>query len=130
MNRLLQGDVGSGKTVVAALAAAIVNQSGAQAAIMAPTSILAEQHFRSFSTICWQARIVRLLVGDTPESEKAEIREGLANGTIKVIVGTHALIEDPVTFQTCNWSSLTNSIASASNSAPPSATRAPLRTCW
>jgi ATP-dependent DNA helicase RecG len=114
MNRLLQGDVGSGKTVVAALAAAIVNQSGAQAAIMAPTSILAEQHYRSFSNF---AKIlesdglpsgsqeqtaalqkVRLLVGDTSESEKAEIREGLANGTIKVIVGTHALIEDPVKF--------------------------------
>jgi ATP-dependent DNA helicase RecG len=97
MNRLLQGDVGSGKTVVAALAAAIVNQSGAQAAIMAPTSILADQHYRSFSTLLAGTN-VRLLVGDTPESEKAEIREGLANGTIKVIVGTHALIQDPVTF--------------------------------
>jgi ATP-dependent DNA helicase RecG len=97
MNRLLQGDVGSGKTVVAAMAAAIVNQSGAQAAIMAPTSILAEQHFRSFSNLL-AGENVRLLVGDTPESEKAEIREGLANGTIKVIIGTHALIEDPVTF--------------------------------
>ncbi len=97
MNRLLQGDVGSGKTVVAALAAAIVNQSGAQAAIMAPTSILAEQHFRNFSSLL-DGTNVRLLIGDTPESEKAEIREGLANGSIKVIVGTHALIEDPVTF--------------------------------
>ncbi len=97
MNRLLQGDVGSGKTVVAALAAAIVNQSGSQAAIMAPTSILAEQHFRSFTDLLAGTN-VRLLVGDTPESEKAEIRAGLADGTIKVIVGTHALIEDPVTF--------------------------------
>ena len=97
MNRLLQGDVGSGKTVVAALAAAMINQSGAQAAIMAPTSILAEQHFRSFSDLLAGTN-VRLLVGDTPESEKAEIRAGLADGTIKVIVGTHALIEDPVTF--------------------------------
>ncbi len=97
MNRLLQGDVGSGKTVVAALAAAIVNQSGAQAAIMAPTSILADQHFRSFTNLLAGTN-VRLLVGDTPESEKAEIREGLANGTIQVIVGTHALIEDPVKF--------------------------------
>ena len=98
MNRLLQGDVGSGKTVVAALAAAMINQSGAQAAIMAPTSILAEQHYRNFSSLL-DGTNVRLLVGDTPESEKAEIREGLANGTIKVIVGTHALIEDPVAFQ-------------------------------
>ncbi len=98
MNRLLQGDVGSGKTVVAALAAAMVNQSGAQAAIMAPTSILAEQHFRNFTKLL-EGTNVRLLIGDTPESEKAEIREGLANGSIKVIVGTHALIEDPVAFQ-------------------------------
>jgi ATP-dependent DNA helicase RecG len=97
MNRLLQGDVGSGKTVVAALAAAVVNQSGAQAAIMAPTSILADQHYRSFSNLLAGTN-VRLLVGDTSEAEKAEIREGLANGTIKVIVGTHALIQDPVTF--------------------------------
>jgi ATP-dependent DNA helicase RecG len=98
MNRLIQGDVGSGKTVVAALAAAMVNQSGAQAAIMAPTSILAEQHFRNFTNLL-DGTSVRLLVGDTSEAEKAEIREGLANGTIKVIVGTHALIEDPVAFQ-------------------------------
>lgn len=98
MNRLLQGDVGSGKTVVAALAAAMVNQSGAQAAIMAPTSILAEQHYRNFTSLL-DGTNVRLLVGDTPESEKAEIRAGLADGTIKVVVGTHALIEDPVAFQ-------------------------------
>lgn len=98
MNRLLQGDVGSGKTVIAALAAAIVNQSGSQAAIMAPTSILANQHFRSFSDLLAGTN-VRLLVGDTPESEKAEIRAGLADGTIQVVVGTHALIEDPVQFK-------------------------------
>jgi ATP-dependent DNA helicase RecG len=97
MNRLLQGDVGSGKTVVAALAAAMINQSGAQAAIMAPTSILADQHYRSFSNLLAGTN-VRLLVSATPEKEKEEIREGLANGTIKVIVGTHALIEDPVKF--------------------------------
>jgi ATP-dependent DNA helicase RecG len=98
MNRLLQGDVGSGKTVVAALAAAMINQSGAQAAIMAPTSILAEQHFRSFSNLL-AGENVRLLVGDTPEAEKAEIRAGLADGTIQVVVGTHALIEDPIQFK-------------------------------
>jgi ATP-dependent DNA helicase RecG len=122
MNRLLQGDVGSGKTVVAALAAAMVNQSGAQAAIMAPTSILAEQHFRNFTNLLAPSPLrpspdgrgelpsplggrvgdegkIRLLVGDTSETEKAEIREGLANGSIKVVVGTHALIEDPIVFQ-------------------------------
>jgi ATP-dependent DNA helicase RecG len=104
MNRLLQGDVGSGKTVVAALAAAMVNASGAQAAIMAPTSILAEQHYRTFTDILagengpLRPEQIRLLIGDTPEKEKEDIRAGLANGEIKIAIGTHALIEDPVAF--------------------------------
>lgn len=105
MNRLLQGDVGSGKTVVAALAAAMIVNSGAQAAIMAPTSILAEQHYRSFIKLLagesgvLQEGQVRLLIGDTPEAEKNEINEKLAAGEVKILIGTHALIEDPVTFQ-------------------------------
>lgn len=198
MDRLLQGDVGSGKTVVAALAITMVTSQGAQAAIMAPTSILAEQHYRSFLRLLAGVQPVeptvpekpavkqsprpttladlmeaihqeietdnanefdeaglevilpdeteaeeealpieteelaiedetvstalqdelptteqaqpqsnppllpqeiRLLVGDTPEAEKQEIREGLLNGTIKVVIGTHALIESPVQFQ-------------------------------
>jgi ATP-dependent DNA helicase RecG len=103
MNRLLQGDVGSGKTVVSALAAAIVTEAGAQAAVMAPTSILAEQHFRNLSQwLAGEGRLrvesVRLLLSDTPESEKEAIRAGLADGSIKVVIGTHALIEEPVTF--------------------------------
>jgi ATP-dependent DNA helicase RecG len=104
MNRLLQGDVGSGKTVVAALAAALVNQSGAQAAIMAPTAILAEQHYQNFINILagenglLQAAQIRLLVGDTSGAEKEEIRLGLASGEIKIVIGTHALLEEPVTF--------------------------------
>jgi ATP-dependent DNA helicase RecG len=104
MNRLLQGDVGSGKTVVAALAAAMINQSGAQAAIMAPTSILAEQHYRNFVNILAGENAplgpaqIRLLVGDTPANEKEEIRNGLASGDIKIVIGTHALLEEPVTF--------------------------------
>jgi ATP-dependent DNA helicase RecG len=104
MNRLLQGDVGSGKTVVAALAAAMVNQSGAQAAIMAPTSILADQHFHTFQNVLagenglLKPEQIRLLVGDTSDREKEEIRTGLASGEIKIVIGTHALIEDPVTF--------------------------------
>ncbi|GAB4505547.1 MAG: ATP-dependent DNA helicase RecG [Anaerolineales bacterium] len=104
MNRLLQGDVGSGKTVVAALAAAIVANAGAQAAVMAPTSILAEQHFRNFSHllagengILPQAAI-RLLIGDTPEAEKEAVRVGLQDGSVKVVIGTHALLEEPVQF--------------------------------
>ncbi len=105
MNRLLQGDVGSGKTVVAALAAAMIVQAGAQAAIMAPTSILAEQHYRNFTRLLagengiLQEEQIRLLVGDTPEAEKEVIRAGLADGSIKIVIGTHALIEEPVTFQ-------------------------------
>jgi ATP-dependent DNA helicase RecG len=101
MNRLLQGDVGSGKTVVAALAAGIITNNGSQAAIMAPTSILAEQHYRSFTNLLKDSvkpEEIHLLVGDTPESEKEEIRAGLANNTIKIVIGTHAVIEGPVQF--------------------------------
>jgi ATP-dependent DNA helicase RecG len=110
MNRLIQGDVGSGKTVVAALAVAMINRSGAQTAIMAPTGILAEQHYRSFLKLLGkiegedrpedylQPEQVRLLVGNTSATERKEIFEGLANGFIKVLIGTHALIEDPVQF--------------------------------
>lgn len=105
MNRLLQGDVGSGKTVIAAFAAAMVVEGGAQTAIMSPTSILAEQHYRSFTRLLagengmLQEGQIRLLVGDTPEAEKEAIRVGLAEGSIKVVIGTHSLIEEPVLFQ-------------------------------
>jgi ATP-dependent DNA helicase RecG len=105
MNRLLQGDVGSGKTVVAALAAGIIAANGAQAAIMAPTSILAEQHYRNFTRLLTgengilQEGQIRLLVGDTPEPEKEVIRAGLADSSIKIVIGTHAIIEEPVGFQ-------------------------------
>jgi ATP-dependent DNA helicase RecG len=105
MNRLLQGDVGSGKTVVAALAAGMIALNGAQAAIMAPTSILAEQHYRNFTGLLpgedglLQEGQIRLLVGDTPEPEKEVIKAGLADGSIKIIIGTHAIIEEPVVFQ-------------------------------
>lgn len=104
MNRLLQGDVGSGKTVVAALAALMVVRVGAQVAIMAPTSILAEQHYKSFSNLMTgegqlAENQVRLLTGDTGTAERVSIQEGLASGEIKVLIGTHALIEDPVLFK-------------------------------
>ncbi len=117
MNRLLQGDVGSGKTVIAALAVGMVTRHASQAAFMAPTSILAEQHYRSMLKFLagvgtdqntpqdipisplLAPEQIRLLIGSTPESEKSEIREGLANGSIKLVIGTHALIEDPVIFQ-------------------------------
>lgn len=105
MNRLLQGDVGSGKTVIAALAMAIVVQGGAQAALMAPTSILAEQHLKSVRrTLCGEGGLlpesaVRLLVGATGEAERREILAGLADGSVKILVGTHALVEQPVVFR-------------------------------
>lgn len=104
MNRLLQGDVGSGKTVIAALAIAMVVREGAQAAMMAPTSILAEQHYKSLLRLLTagsslQESEIRLMIGATPESEKRMVREGLESGEIKVVVGTHALIEEPVVFK-------------------------------
>ena len=106
MNRLLQGDVGSGKTAVAAAALAMVLQAGSQGAMMAPTSILAEQHFRTLTALLTSGTMpaglvpedLRLLLGATPEREKAEIREGLASGRVKIVIGTHALIESPVEF--------------------------------
>jgi ATP-dependent DNA helicase RecG len=104
MNRLLQGDVGSGKTVIAALACLIVIQGGAQSAFLAPTSILAEQHYQSLTgLLCTDSDglredQVKLLIGATPENEKQDIRDGLKNGTIKLVVGTHALLQEPVEF--------------------------------
>ncbi|MBA4419876.1 MAG: DNA helicase RecG [Anaerolinea sp.] len=107
MNRLLQGDVGSGKTIVAALTAAIVISAGSQAAFMAPTGILAEQHHRNLRQLLadsdkgspvLQANQVCLLVGSTPLSERKDILERLASGDIKLVVGTHTLLEEPVKF--------------------------------
>lgn len=104
MNRLLQGDVGSGKTVVAALGMAIIANQGAQAALMAPTSILAEQHYANLQDLLvGQGKLLgsgelRLMIGATPEVEKREIRDRLKSGEIKIVIGTHALIEDPVAF--------------------------------
>jgi ATP-dependent DNA helicase RecG len=104
MNRLLQGDVGSGKTVVAAVGIGIAHANGAQSAFMAPTSILAEQHYRTLldllpTTTDIERDRIRLLIGATPESEKEEIRSQLEAGELAVVVGTHALIEDPIRFQ-------------------------------
>mgnify|MGYP002395167825 CR=1 FL=1 len=105
MNRLLQGDVGSGKTVLAALAAMIIIREGAQTALLAPTSILAEQHYQNLVGLLtgYEDSLsqdqISLLIGATPENEKAAIRESLADGSIKLIIGTHALLQDPVIFK-------------------------------
>lgn len=108
MNRLLQGDVGSGKTVIAALAISMVVKGDAQGAFMAPTSILAEQHYYSLKKLLAKANDenavleqdqIRLLIGDTPSREREEILAGLIDGSVKLVIGTHALIEDPVSFK-------------------------------
>jgi ATP-dependent DNA helicase RecG len=98
MNRLLQGDVGSGKTVVAAAAMALVVEAGAQAALMAPTQILAEQHYRTFDDLLGHNANVRLLTGSITGQARDEIYTGLADGSIDIAIGTHALIQQEVTF--------------------------------
>ncbi len=104
MNRLLQGDVGSGKTVVAVLAMTIAVRSGHQAAIMAPTGILAEQHYRAISRLIQNTPggediQIRLLTSATPAQERADILWGLGEGSVHMIVGTHALLEEEVNFR-------------------------------
>ncbi len=100
MNRLLQGDVGSGKTMVALMSILIALDNGFQAAIMAPTEILAQQHFTTFSELLEPLNIhVKLLTGSIKGKERQSILENLSGGSLQVIVGTHALIEDPVVFK-------------------------------
>jgi ATP-dependent DNA helicase RecG len=100
MNRLLQGDVGSGKTLVAFLTMLLAVDNGAQACIMAPTEILATQHFETIREWCRPIGVeVRLLKGSTKASERTEIHTGLLSGKVQILVGTHALIEDTVQFR-------------------------------
>ena len=100
MNRLLQGDVGSGKTVVAATAALKVIDQGLQAVVMAPTEILCEQHYRSLGRLMAPLGIeVALLTGSTPAAERRSILEALASGSCRLLVGTHAVIQDGVDFR-------------------------------
>jgi ATP-dependent DNA helicase RecG len=99
MNRLLQGDVGSGKTIVAALAALRAVENGWQAAVMAPTEILAEQHYRKFSEWLEPLGIaVRWLSGSQKKAERKAAAEAIAAGDVPVAVGTHALFQDQVRF--------------------------------
>ena len=99
MNRLVQGDVGSGKTVVAVVGVLAAIQSGYQAALMAPTEVLAEQHYRKL--VEWFNLLhlpVELLTGSTKAAKRRQIHQELLTGELPVLVGTHALIEDPVKF--------------------------------
>ena len=100
MNRLVQGDVGSGKTMVAAAAAYAATQNGRQAALMAPTEILAEQHYQSLNRLLAPLVIqTTLLTGSMKPREKAEVRKGLSDGQIQLAVGTHALLSDATVFR-------------------------------
>jgi len=99
MNRLLQGDVGSGKTIVALMSMLIALDNGMEACIMAPTEILATQHFHSISKFTEELGIpLKLLTGSTKKSVRKEIEMGLAQGTLPVVIGTHALLENWVSF--------------------------------
>lgn len=100
MNRLLQGDVGSGKTLVALLTMLIAIGNGFQAALMAPTEILASQHFVTLVDFLKQMDIkIELLTGSVGKKDRRRIHEGLENGEINILVGTHALLEDVVQFK-------------------------------
>ena len=100
MNRLLQGDVGSGKTLVALMSMLIAIDNGFQACIMAPTEILAEQHLQTISEFLKGMDVnVAMLTGTVKGKQRQQVLDGLADGSINILVGTHAIIEDPVIFQ-------------------------------
>ncbi len=100
MNHMLLGDVGTGKTAVAAFALAAVADSGSQAALLAPTEVLARQHAKSLGNLFDQVGVTwAVLTGSTSPSERAEILERTQSGQLSVLIGTHAILEDDVTFQ-------------------------------
>ena len=100
MNRLLQGDVGSGKTMVAVLTALIAVGNGYQACIMAPTEVLAQQHYANISKYLAPTGVrCELLIGSTTKAARRPVMSGLADGSVGIIIGTHALIEDTVVFR-------------------------------
>ena len=100
MNRLLQGDVGSGKTVIAILAMYVNYLSGFQSALMVPTEILASQHFKTVTKILKESDAkIELLIGSLNKKEKDRIHLGLSDGTINIVIGTHALIQEAVTYK-------------------------------
>ncbi|PKB00465.1 ATP-dependent DNA helicase RecG [Flavobacteriaceae bacterium MAR_2009_75] len=100
MNRLLQGDVGSGKTIVAVMTMLLAIDNGFQACLMAPTEILANQHYTGIRELLSNINVnCSLLTGSTKKSERNTIHESLENGTLNILIGTHALLEDKVQFQ-------------------------------
>jgi ATP-dependent DNA helicase RecG len=100
MNRLLQGDVGSGKTIVAFMSMLLALDNGFQACLMAPTEILANQHFIGLSELATELNInIKILTGSTKTAARKIIHEELENGSLHILIGTHALLEDKVKFQ-------------------------------
>lgn len=100
MNRLLQGDVGSGKTIVAFISMLLALDNGFQACLMAPTEILAQQHFSGIKEMAEKINIkTALLTGSTKAKERQQLHEELLNGSINILIGTHALLEDKVQFK-------------------------------
>ncbi len=145
MNRLLQGEVGSGKTVVAVRAMLQVVDAGGQAALLAPTEVLAQQHYRSITALLGplaaagqlgggeQATRVALLTGSTGVRARRSALTDAFTGDAGILIGTHALLEDRVQLRRPRaWRSSTSSTGSASSSATRCGTRrsAPGRTCW
>ena len=100
MNRLLQGDVGSGKTIVALMVMLIAADNGFQSCLMAPTEILAKQHFQSIKSLIGDLDItIGILTGSSKKAERTQLAEQLESGTLNILIGTHALIEDKVQFK-------------------------------
>ncbi len=99
MNRLLQGDVGSGKTIIAFIVASVMCENGFQTAIIAPTEVLAEQHFKKFKAFAGSNYRCEFLSGSTKQKDRKKIYEMIKNGDIDVIIGTHAVIQDKVDFK-------------------------------
>ncbi len=135
MYRLLQGDVGSGKTLVAAEAAIIAIENGYQVTVLAPTEILATQHYFYFKKLFQKLDYVTILVtGSSTAREKVQLKKLAAAGLAHVIVGTHALLESDVIFKRWASRSSTSSIASAWSSGSrcwkKAPTKARLRTYW
>ena len=131
MNRLLQGDVGAGKTIVALLAALVAMENGLQVAFMAPTEILAEQHFVNIARLLQPSRFrVALLTGATGAAARKRSWPKSKSGAIHLVVGTHALVQGDVGSSSSGWWSSTSSTGSACCSGRRCAAKGCIPTCW
>ena len=129
MLRLLQGDVGSGKTLVALLAMLRAVEAGKQAALMAPTEVLAKQHHRTLTRLCPVP--VALLTGSIKGKERARLLRGIKDGSIQIVVGTHALFQDAVEYHDLALAVIDEQHRFGVDPAPDCwAPRASAPTCW